>query len=393
MGSCILIPVTKRLPGLALCGSALIGTVLLARSSNQASVADVRLETWRKAVEHHEPGQPDEAARAIAGWSKSELLGAITSIQRNPPPNSILARGAVLHLDVSILFRTVAVGPLFPSRVPDQHIAVLAADGQRRGSAPSPTHLQFGRALIEEIEPEPRRYEAARLWYRASAAFLAREHNLAEAVFHLERARALFPGDSEILLASGCLHETFASPGIQSVVRAGIGVGRHLTIGSERHNLNAAERYFRDALKSDPGNAEARLRLGRVLTVQRRHRDAMGHLQQLVDAPSDTTRTYYASIFAGREEELRGRMAEARQHFERAARLVPTAQTPHLALSRLAFHDGDVARATRSVERLFALPADEVDRYDPWWHYFSGTGRLLDMWLQRLYETVQRDAR
>lgn len=380
-------------PLLALCASALLGVVLHASSTEQASVAEVRLEAWLKAVEDHRPGQADDAARTVASWDNSELFGAITTIQRKTPPNVILARGAMLHLDVAMRFRTAATGPLFPSRMADKYFAIIATDGQRRGQAASPTHLQFGRALLEEMKPEPRRSEAARLWYGAAAAVLALAHNLAEAVPHLQRARELFPRDSEILLASGCLHETLASPAIQTVVRTGLGVGQVIAVGSERQNLNVAEKYFRDSLRADPRNAEARLRLGRVLALHGRHNEAVPHLQQVLKDTTDASRVYYASIFMAREDELRGRTAAARQHFERAARLFPNAQTPHLALSRLAFHDGDVRGATRSIEQLFALPAEEVDRYDPWWRYFSGTGRLTDRWLERLHAEIERAVR
>jgi tetratricopeptide (TPR) repeat protein len=385
--------VTRTLPAVVLCASALVGAVPRGAAVTQGSVAAVRLETWRKAVERHAPGEPDEAARTIAAWPNGELFAAIESVQRTTPQNSVLVRGAVLHLDVAILFRTAAEGPLFPSRSSDKYFAVTALDGQRRGDVASPTHLQFARALLEELEPEPRRSDAARLWYRATASYLASRYNLAEAVVHLERGRQLYPGDTEILLASGCLHETFAAPRIQAVARMGVGVGRLLTIGSETQNLQTAERYFRESTRSDPRNAEARLRLGRVLSLQGRHREAVPHLQQVLKDAGDPARTYLASLFLGREEEARGRTAEARQHFDRAARLFPGAQSAHLALSRLAFHDGDVPRAERAIERLFALPDDERERYDPWRDYFSGTGRLAASFLARLYDEIRRDAR
>ena len=139
-------------PLLALCASALLGVVLHAVSAEQASVAEVRLEAWLKAVEDHQPGQADEAARTVASWDNSELFGAITTIQRKTPPNVVLARGAMLHLDVAMRFRTAATGPLFPSRMADKYFAIIATDGQRRGQAASPTHLQFGRALLEEMK-------------------------------------------------------------------------------------------------------------------------------------------------------------------------------------------------------------------------------------------------
>jgi tetratricopeptide (TPR) repeat protein len=376
----------------ALCAGVLVGTVVNG-SPEQASVAAVRVETWRKAVEHHEPGKPDEPARTVAQWSKSDLLETIDSIHRAAPPNFVLARGAALHLDVAMMFRTAAQGPLFPTRSPDKYSAVEASDGQRRRVVASPTHLQFARALLEEIQPEPRRYEAARRWYRATAAYLAREHNLAEAVMHLYRARELFPGDTEILLASGCLHEILASPPIQLVVRSSIDSGLLLSVGSVRQNLQTAERYFRDAIRANARNAEARLRLGRVVALQGRRAEAIQHLHRVLKEDADPTRAYYASMFLGREEELRGRTADARQHFERATRLFPKAQSPHLALSRLAFHDGDTRRAERAVAQVFAQSANERERYDPWWNYDSGTGRLTETYLARLYEEVRRDVR
>ena len=376
----------------ALASAVLIGSSSPGSQSAQTSVTDIRLEAWHKAVETHQPGKPDPAARSIAEWDNATLLQAIRDIQRDPPPASILKRAAVLHLDITRLYHAVARGALFPGRRRTEPLTLTARDGQRRGESFLSTHVQMGRELLDLI-PGRERDETVRLWYIATAAYFATEHNLAEAVIHYDRAMGLFPHDSQLLLARGCLYETFASPAVQTVVRAGAGIGRQITVGSEDRNLALAEQDFRDSLKADSRNTEARLRLGHVLGRQGRHKDAVVELAQAVKAETDRTRSYYALLMFGREEELLGRTDSAQRSFERASALFPAAQSPLLALGRLAYHDGEPRRAESAFERLFTLSDDERKRFDPWWDYYSGTGRYADSLLGQLYDLVTKEPR
>jgi tetratricopeptide (TPR) repeat protein len=360
--------------------------------SPQGLIVDVRLEAWHKAVEAHEFGRADPAARSIAEWDNATMLQAARDLRREPPTVRVLKRGAVLHLDVARLYNTVARGALFPGRQRGEPLTLTAMDGQRRGENWLSTHIQMGRELLDII-PGRERDETVRLWYIAAGAYFEHERNLAEALIHYDQALRLFPRDSQLLLARGCLHETFASPAIQAVVRQGAGVGRQLTVGSERLNLVGADRYFREALKADPRNTEARVRLGHVLGRQRWHNDAIAELQHALKAGPDPTLSYYALLALGREEELLGRTADARRSFERAAALFPAAQSPLLALARLSFHDGDPRRAGGALDRIFALSDDEGRRFDPWWDYYTGIGRFHESLLKQLYDRVQKDPR
>ena len=368
----------------------LIGVALHATQSPQGLIVDVRLEAWHKSVEAHQFGKADPAARSIAEWDNATLLQAARDLRREPPPVRVLKRGAVLHLDIARLYNSVARGALFPGRQRGEPLTLTALDGQRRGENWLSTHIQMARELLDII-PGRERDETVRLWYIATGAYFEHERNLAEALIHYEQALRLFPRDSQLLLARGCLHETFASPAIQAVVRQGPMVGRQVTVGSERLNLVGADRYFREALKADPRNTEARVRLGHVLGRQRWHKDAVVELQQALKTEPDRTLSYYALLLLGREEELLGRTDDARGSFERASALFPAAQSPLLALARLSFHDGEPRRAEVALNRLFALSDDESRRIDPWWDYYSGVGRFHESLLGQLYDVVAKE--
>jgi hypothetical protein len=73
---------------------------------------------------------------------------------------------------------------------------------------------------------------------------------------------------------------------------------------------------------------------------------------------------------------------------ERAASLYPTAQSPWLALSELARRRYDRPGALRAIDRLFALPADAGDRFDPWWTYQIAQARTADRLLDGVRRTV-----
>jgi hypothetical protein len=91
-------------------------------------------------------------------------------------------------------------------------------------------------------------------------------------------------------------------------------------------------------------------------------------LRHAIAAKPDRRRLYFAELFLGREEQALGRTAEARRHYELAADLYPGAQSPRLALSRLARQTGDRASAQRALRNLGAL--SDVDSLDPWWGFY-----------------------
>jgi tetratricopeptide (TPR) repeat protein len=229
-----------------------------------------------------------------------------------------------------------------------------------------------GRTLLDGVLPSPAADAGALEWYRTASAQILHLGSLSQSGAHLERAYRLFPKDPALLLDAAYLHEQMSSPGNQAGVDSTYRqTGVRLAVGSKRMELEQAERWFRETLASDAEDVTARLRLGRVLVELGRAEEAVRELQRVMTRDLESRDEYLARLFLGRAEELLGHLSPARDAFRRASELYPRAQSPHLALSRVARESGDRASLSRSLQALAALPGDERDREDPWWHYFE----------------------
>jgi hypothetical protein len=353
-------------------------------------------DRWLGAVTEHMPGQADDWTTAIGDWSRQQLVSTLNEIQRRRTPDRALRRGAVLHLDIVLHGSPRVSGPLFtryPSTGPRAPSATtfLVLDGREEGRGAAETHLEFARALLKELTPDARTEEFVRLWYDATATRLAAARNYAELLVHLDHARRLFPSDPEIMFASGFLHETFAAPRLQAVVGTASDTGHAPGIGSVGHNLSEAEHYYRRAVSVLPGFGEARLRLGRVLGLQGKHKLAVPELERALEDAEESTQSYYARLFLGREEEMLGRRDAAQRHFERAAALVPSAQAPQLALSRLALERGDERGAQEILNRILTAREGAAGAVDPWWDYETTPRRHVDRKLARMYRALSKE--
>lgn len=357
----------------------------------RAQPADRLLELWLDAAKHHIPGTADAHAREVAGWSKEQLVTLLGKVADAYSLNEAIWRGAILHLDIALRVPTRAHGLLlrsYPkSGPPPPPMPYYVVDGTGTGLGISSTHLEFAREIIGKFEPPSAGREFARLWYVASAAELARRRDYAGLTAHLEHARRIVPDDAEILLASGCLHEAFASPNLQVAARE----RAHILVGGRGANLRRAERYFRQAVAANPRLAEARLRLGRVLGLRNRHPEAIVELERALGDAEDPRQSYYALLFLGRVEEELGRLERARRHVERAAKLFPGAQSPGIALSRLALEADDEQGARRALDEVLSASADPAGGWDPWWIYELGPGRYAGRKLLELYRSLNEE--
>ena len=360
---------------------------LLAVKVGAGQERHVLFDAWLNAVADHVPGQSDAAVATVAGWTKDQLV----SVLNHPriATSGAFRRGAILHVDIALLGNATATGYLFPfydrkgPGPPPQPFLVIDGTGLRRGV--SPTHLEFARALIAKLSPEARA-SYGRQWYAATAAMLAVRRNFSDLAYHLKIAQLAVPASPELLLAAGCLHEMFAGSMAQAAQKS----SPRLLVGDRDDNLRQAERYFSRALEQNPHFVEALLRRGRVLGLLNRHRDAVLALQRARELTADPHQSYYIRLFLGREEELLGRTAEARLHFEAAAALFPVAQSPRLSLSRLAAHRGDITGARQALnDGLRTEPGDYAD--DPWWIYDLGPGRYAAAMMKQLYELTGRE--
>lgn len=335
---------------------------------------------------------PCSALGALRGLDPDLLELAIraSDARLDDADNFILRRGALLHADVAMLLPNASADPQGLSGPADaDNFRITISDGRQTALRREGIHWEIGRGLLAYVRPPdserpaPGRDEMVRQWYVATAAWMQDRGDYDTT--HLGRAREIFPGDPDILFLSGCLHETYASPPVQSVVQAAVlPTGVMLAVGAEGRELRQAESYFRRALQLNPAHTEARLRLGHVLARLDRHADAARELREAVASTGDGLLLYYGSMFLGSAAEALRLYDEAQASFERAAAIYPTAQSPRLALSELARRRGDRGGALREIQRVFALPVSQFERHDPWWNYDKVQARNVGDLLTRL---------
>jgi Flp pilus assembly protein TadD len=164
--------------------------------------------------------------------------------------------------------------------------------------------------------------------------------------------------------------------------------GFRVDVPAEGPALRDAETLFRRALTSNPHLVEARLRLGHVLFIRGRLREAADELRQAVMAMDEPPLVYVGVLLLGAAEEGLGHFEDARDQYARAAALHPSAQSPYLALSALATLRGDRAGALKEIQHMFDLPGDPPGRDDPWWDYRIVQARNVETLFDRLYERL-----
>lgn len=346
---------------------------------------DPRMDAWRRDVRDHRPGAFDETARRIATMQWADLRPGLEAIL-DKGDDLLLLRTATLLTDVAVHV------PLDqrPHSTSDGKASV-SQDGGSLGVAALDPHLSWSRRLIDRLArnkrstryPEMRAHALA--WYRAVAAWLAGGLNLADLGPHVQRSLQLFPGDAGVLSDAACYFETFASPLLQSTMAPAGGAKPVRRRARPRMDdeatttgnlLDLAERHFRKALEIDASLVEARVRLGRVLTLRGRLPEARHELARATgETAADPRLGYLAQLFLGRALEEAGQTDAAAGAYEAADRIVPGAQSVALARASLASRRGDAAAARDGIERFFTAHAGQAGAVDPWWTYHRTLGR------------------
>ena len=356
------------------------------------------------------PGQQGRQLSPLATTRSTQVLYTVGELRRlralakqvSPtgrpgPANDILKRGAMLHADIAILTPVASRGAGSDVRPGPGGLTVFMNDGQQTGLQGLVNHWNMGRRLLDRVRPvdtkdglktvpNPKGDEDVRRWYVVGCAYMMRVRNIE--LLHFTRALELFPNDPEVLFFAASAHEAFAGVRTQAVMRS-IKVPRDVSFGvqDEDAELRLAEQLYKRTIERTPNHVEARIRLGRVLGLRGRHKEAVDQLRQ-GEVASEPVLQYYAHLFLGGEFDALGNGAEARQSYERAAALAPTAQSPLLGLSRVADQAGDRRGARELIERVFALPAGDEERVDPWLVYEIVQARSLDGLLADLHQRI-----
>ena len=386
------------------------------------------LDEWVAAVKNHVPGVLDQPAAAIAAWDRDALLrvrplvrawvdvlGATwrtRQMKSVPLPeveraeikrmatapdqlqaNDFIKRAALLHTDVVLLAQLVpgAVPPPKPrSQMSllerEEAVPLVIArgpDGRFSSFELGNLNWDYARDLLDAVTPAPEADETVALWYRTIGAMFASSYSFGEAWPHIERARVLFPNDAGILFGDAAVQETLASPRIQDYVRVTkLPNGqRFLFVESESYHLQVAVGLLKRALYQDPSYAEARLRLGRVLSQMGRHAEALAELQA-VPPQQDTVVAFYTHLVRGDVERAMARYDAAQRSYQQALELFPSAQSARMALGHLARLRSNRDAALALLQPALTAPLPRSD--DPWWDYFRGDGRNSEALFRRL---------
>lgn len=375
------------------------------------------LEAWLSAVDSHQPGTADAAARAIAPWPSARLvtmlddvvglrdhmavtrgevhlkgryltarairrLLRITETERlGGELNRVLRRGAVLHADIAIFARDLPLGR------DASGIEVSMADGRQASAVPNEAYqLRFGREVLSKLRPAPATDPFAHAWYRATAAYLQRHRRLTLAEEQLRHARAVLSEDADLLFRGACALETLASRRAQTEIRSLMLSDRYrLEIGSSAALERLALELFVRVLALEPGRGEARVRMARLLGQRGRHEEAATELERALAVDLDARIRYCAWLFLGDEALALHRGQQAVTAYGRAAALAPGASSPLVALARQAREIGDRVATDEAMRRWWALRPDSSD---PWRDYYFMQGEDVDVRLQEVYRTA-----
>jgi hypothetical protein len=367
-----------------------------------------KLREWRTAAVQHNPGQQDSAAVNIGSWRTKDLetvISYVTNLSVQPVKSikhtvaktsirrllqltdlevqqgdlsRVLKQGALLHTDIAML--DLGTGE-YQGTGPGMGVFI---DG-RIFLFPKTPHWEFARRLIDMVAPSPSKDPAITQWYLATTAYMQGHGLLAYARQNLEHAMEKLPADHRILFYAGVMHENWASPAHQIVLQNS---EAKVLYGSRESELKLARGFFEKAISLDPAFSEAHLRLGRVLGLLGNHEPAVAELQQAAATLKDPQLLYYTSLYLGYEFEMLCRRSEARDQYERAAKLYPAAQSPLLSLSQLARSDNDVKGALQALDRVFVLPRRDLWQDDPWWIYHQAHVRDSVVLIENMYKLL-----
>lgn len=185
--------------------------------------------------------------------------------------------------------------------------------------------------------------------------------------------------DAELRLAMGAIQET-------AWVRE-----HEYAAGRGRGDLGAAERDLRRALALRPDLLEARIRLGRVLTLREDFAAAARTLEEIDPRGLDQGFLYLAKLFKGDAEERLGRAAAAEADYRAAIAVFATAQSARIALAHLHHAQGD-RRAAAAAVREGADPLATSEAADPWLWYLRGTSWRVEGYVNTLRQMTSAPA-
>jgi tetratricopeptide (TPR) repeat protein len=244
-------------------------------------------------------------------------------------------------------------------------------------SAGTVRHLNVARAYVHKIASGGREPLFVRDWWLLVISVFQGQFDLVMANELGRQARDIVGESPELLLAIGVTQE-------MAWTKAHDDDGKSPLNG----DVGDAEYAYRKALTLQPDLVEARVRLGRVLTL-RGEIDESLRVLGAVGAADDAESRYLARLFEGDALERRGNFAQAEQQYLAAFAAVPRAQSARVALAHLRHLNGPRADAAATV-RATTEDRTAGDDTDPWFWYTQGLLWRVPEYVHRLRAAVQR---
>ncbi len=314
---------------------------------------------------------------AALATAQTASHGALVELYRDDPDGAVAELG---RWDLRAVERQIA---RIDSRPRSRRAAIMLhteralADLAQRRQEFGELHLAAAAAHLDLLLDGGDDFR--RRWHVGVAAYLLLGLDPLSAEGFVRRAVASWPEDPDVLVVRGAIHEFVASIPLPAVPDAFLAQNSRAWRDLQRERADRRRRReraaqaYRSALASDEQHAEARLRLGRVLQIEGKIREARRELSWVIDHDRSPDLSYLAALFLGRMEEEMGDLRAAEANYRLATRALPGAQAAGVALSHLLGRRGD-ARSARSVAHagLVAQRGLPID-FDPWSFYPQGS--------------------
>ena len=359
---------------MGLARSICLGWMVIAVGVAPSAQAPAAADVYSQAVIAFSRNEWDRAVRLLAGLKEGAIREEAGRLARPPRGDvqgwSSRARAAaMLHTEVWFSRGTKAAQAV--SDVDFEAAALIVRS--------------LDRAATEPGDGSPNR-RFARNWYLLVAAYLHGHAVVGKSRSLLAEARDRFPGDPNVLLASGADHEMIAQLPSGSAVPPSLSVERGMPPRLDREDeLERAARFYTDAIKIAPTLVEARLRLGHVRYRQGRLDEAVVDLDAARLLAEHRALKYLAGVFLGLVESARGRGERAAGLYAEAMRLYPSGQTAWLGMSELAYREGRLTEAAATAAEMLQRTTND----DPWWQYISGDWWHFEVRLISMRKEVQ----
>lgn len=310
---------------------------------HQDAVDDVTPKGYSNLIDRYRRGEQREAARSLSRWSREQVNAASVEFRQGRLDPGQIKAAALLHTEIVLL------------KIDD-----------------SDFHLKHVRVWVRELDA-PDREDFERRWLLMLAYFYMQSFGSGD-MSAIQGANKAFPDDVELHIALGVLNE-----------KSG-------WMGHDDDALGMAEAQYRIVLDADPDNAEALIRLGRVLTLKGQEKQAHDLLARGLERTQDARLQLAGLLSLGEVHLQRGEFAEAVQSTRAALALDPACQTSVIALAMALHKAGDSQDSRQVIQEHFVSnemrpPSRASSQEDDlWWRYLYGNADRFESLLAELRE-------